>query len=250
MIETCFTIFEGISEKTEATIKIQGIKDWNAFLKKDTIKGISSKRKAFYNSRILSLKQALRKDDISLLATHIPLHKQWMLYKYYKEDALFIDIEVTGVKKDDYVFLIAIYDGINTKLMIRDINLNLQELKKFLAKYPMLISFNGTVHDIPFLKKRYPDLFSDVLHMDLRFLTQKISFRGGLKKIEKLLGIKRTEIQEKYRSGDIKRLWRMWKGSGDKYYLNLLIEYAEDDVISLKKIAECTIDRLKKEIHK
>ena len=45
--------------------------------------------------------------------------------------------------------------------------------------------------------------------------------------------------------GDPLKLWRMFKGSGDEYYLNLLVEYNEEDIINLKKITEHTIEKLK-----
>ncbi len=33
----------------------------------------------------------------------------------------------------------------------------------------------------------------------------------------------------------------MYRASGDEYYLNLLVEYNEDDVINLKTVADKTI---------
>jgi uncharacterized protein len=238
MITKSFSIFEGISDRIEHKIKEQGIKDWNAFLKAEKVKGISSKRKIYYNSQILDLKESIRLDNLTILSKKVPLNKHWMFYEYYKDVALFLDIEVSGVKKEDYVFLIALYDGIDTKIMIKGINLDLRRLKTFVKNYPLIISFNGSVHDMPFLKKRYPDLFSDKIHIDLRFLANKAGLSGGLKEIERKLGIPRSKIQSTYRSGDIKRLWRMFKAGGDDYYLKLLLEYAEDDVISLKLIAQ------------
>ena len=36
----------------------------------------------------------------------------------------------------------------------------------------------------------------------------------------------------------------MYKASGDDYYLKLLVEYNEEDVINLKKVADYCVDGL------
>jgi len=73
-----------------------------------------------------------------------------------------------------------------------------------------------------------------------------VGLNGGLKEIEKKLEIIRSnEIVEQMYSGDPALLHRMWRGSGDEDYLQLLVEYNEEDVINLKKIAEHTYDTLK-----
>ena len=60
-----------------------------------------------------------------------------------------------------------------------------------------------------------------------------------LKSIEKQLNISRSsQIVENLYGGDAAQLYRMWRGSGDDYYLKLLVEYNEEDVINLKRIAE------------
>ena len=118
-------------------------------------------------------------------------------------------------------------------------------LKKELEKYKLIITYNGSTFDIPFIKKRYPRLLPDIPNFDLRVTCQRIGLTGGLKKIEKELGIKRNEIIEKFYGGDPLTLWKMFMASGDEYYINLLVEYNEDDVFNLKKIADYTYEKLK-----
>ena len=77
-----------------------------------------------------------------------------------------------------------------------------------------------------------------------------VPVKGGLKEIEKKLGIKRNKIIENFYGGDAVRLWRMYKATGDDYYIKLLIEYNEDDIINLKKIAEYCVCKLKNNLLK
>jgi uncharacterized protein YprB with RNaseH-like and TPR domain len=73
-----------------------------------------------------------------------------------------------------------------------------------------------------------------------------VGLNGGLKKIEKQLNIRRRQIVEGLYGGDAAQLYRMWRGSGDDYYLRLLVEYNEEDTINLKRIAEHVYRELKK----
>jgi len=134
--------------------------------------------------------------------------------------------------------MIGLFDGINTKTMIRGINLDINYLKKELLNYKLIVTFNGSSFDIPFLKKRYPGLIPEIPHFDLKTLCLRRGFKGGLKQIEKEFGIKRSKIIEDFYSGDPLTLWKMYRATGDKYYLNLLVEYNEEDIINLKIIAD------------
>jgi uncharacterized protein YprB with RNaseH-like and TPR domain len=75
-----------------------------------------------------------------------------------------------------------------------------------------------------------------------------VGLNGGLKEVENKLGIRRNKIVEGLYGGDALALWRIYKNTGDEYYLNLLIEYNEEDIINLKRIASVVVDTLKKGI--
>ncbi len=131
--------------------------------------------------------------------------------------------------------------------MIRRVNLDWQLLRKELEKYKLIVTFNGSVFDLPFMKKRYGEVIPHIPHFDLRFCCSRIGLNGGLKRIEKQLGISRSsKIVEGLYGGDAVQLYRMWRGSGDEHYLRLLVEYNEEDVVNLKRIAEHAYCELKK----
>jgi uncharacterized protein YprB with RNaseH-like and TPR domain len=250
MIRNTFLFLPKIKQKKEQNIWKQGIKNWDEFLNNDVM-GISKKTKQFYNRQIMEAQQAYYNGD-STYFSKIPTTETWRLYEYFKDETVFLDIETSSsTSMKSYLTVIGLYDGIDTKIMIKDVNLDLVALKNELQKYKFVVTFNGSTFDIPYLNKKFPGLIPNVPHMDLRYLCSKIGLNGGLKDIEKQLGIMRdNEIVERLYGGDPLKLWKMFKGSGDDYYLKLLVEYNEEDVINLKIISDFTVNKLKERILK
>jgi hypothetical protein len=244
MITKTFTFLDGINVKTQDNLVLQGVTTWSEFLEVKEIKGISPKRKGYYDRKLLEARKALSNDDLVYFSRLLPLTEQWRLFNMYRDEAIYLDIETDGLGRYSDVTVIGLYDGYDTKLMIKDINLDVYALKKILSQYKILVTFNGSVFDVPFLEKRYPGVIPSIPHFDLRFCCDRVGLKGGLKEVERKLGIKRNKIVEDLYGGDALRLWKMYKNSGDEHYLNLLVEYNEEDCVNLKKIAGIVFDRL------
>jgi hypothetical protein len=131
--------------------------------------------------------------------------------------------------------------------MIKGINLDYHVLKQELEKYKLIITFNGSRFDIPFIRKRY-NILPPAPHIDVLHLCARLNLRGGLKTIEKHFGIRRNQMIERFHGGDPLTLWRMWKATGDQHYLDLLVEYNEEDTTNLKKITNYCCDKLEEEL--
>jgi uncharacterized protein YprB with RNaseH-like and TPR domain len=248
MIEKSFVLLEKISLRTEQKLWQQGISDWEDFINTDKIDGISQKRKPYYERKLREASRQLYEYNSAWFMENLPMSEYWRLYGHFKDDTAFIDIETTGLGSYDDLTVFGIFDGLNTKSMIRDINLNFSALKSELGRYKLLVTFNGASFDIPFIRKRYPDLLPAIPNIDLRFLSQRLGYRGGLKQIEKDFGIKRRELVQQFNGGDALTLWRMYKSTGDDYYLNLLVEYNEEDVMSLKTLMGHLYGKMSEEI--
>jgi len=245
VIRNSFIFLERIGDKLERNIWQQGIHNWNDFLNRRYVKGISKFKKLYYNRKVIKTRNNLYCNNSYYFYDILSSAETWRLYDYFKEDAVFLDIETTGLSSSSYLTLIGLYDGINTKTMIKGINLDFKKLKEELRKYKLIITFNGARFDLPFLNKRFPDLLPKLPHWDLRHSCKKIGLTGGLKEIEKKIGIKRNRIIEKMYGGDAVLLWRKFQATGDDYYLKLLVEYNEEDVINLKQISEHVYEKLK-----
>ena len=249
MITNSFIFLERIGNKLEQNIWRNGIHDWDSFLRRNSIKGLSRHRKLYYNRKILNARKALYNFDSCHFLKLLPHSEMWRLYDFFKEDVVFLDIETTGLSKnEDDITVFGLYDGLNTKIMIKGINLDCNALKKELQKYKLIITFNGASFDIPFIEKRYPNLLPKIPNFDVKSATDRLGLKGGLKNIEKTLGIKRSNIVDKFYGGDALTLWRMYRATGDDYYLNLLVEYNEYDIVNLKTVAEHCVKKLKEKM--
>jgi len=246
MITRSFIFLEGISKKLEQNFWRDGVHNWDIFLKRRKINGLSKHRKLYYDRKLLSARKALYNFDSSYFIGLLPNSEMWRLYDFFSEDAVFLDIETTGLKKGkDDITVFGIYDGINTKIMIKGVNLDYNTLKKELQKYKLMITFNGASFDLPFIEKTCPCLVPKIPNFDAKPLANKLGLKGGLKNIEKELNISRTPIVERLYGGNALLLWRTYCATGDSYYLQLLVEYNEFDIINLKIVAEHCVKKMK-----
>ena len=246
MIRQSFIFLPRISEQKERNIWQQGILSWNHFLETKEIDGISSRAKGFYDLQLLRAKEELAKDNALHFYEKMPNVEAWRLYEYFKDDCCFLDIETVGY--GGYITVIGLFDGVETKIMVKDINLNMKILREELAKYKMLVTFNGSSFDIPCINKYYPNSVPKVAHIDLRHACRKISLVGGLKSIEEQVGIKRPDHLKAIGGDQAIKLWRAYKASGDKEYLDLLVQYNEEDIMNLKPLMEHVYSKLKQAI--
>ena len=249
MIRNSFIFLERVGNRLEKNLWSNGIPDWESFLKKEDIQGLSKSRKLYYDRKLMEARKELFNSNSAYFMNILPQSENWRLYNFFKEDSVFLDIETTGLSKNyDDITVFGLYDGLNTKTMIKGINMDYHLLKKELEKYKLIVTFNGASFDLPFIEKRYPRLLPNVPNFDVRSITRKLGLTGGLKNIEKELGIKRRNIIEDFNGGDALTLWRMYKSTGDDYYLNLLVEYNEYDIMNLKLVAEKCVKKMKESL--
>ena len=83
----------------------------------------------------------------------------------------------------DEVTLIGALGGGSLALFINGINLD--EFPAYVAQFPLLVTFNGSQFDVPFLRAHFPEARLDQAHIDLRFALASLGYRGGLKAVER-----------------------------------------------------------------
>ena len=164
------------------------------------------------------------------------------LYRKYNEETCFLDIEIDSHGK---IVLVGISNYYNTNFFIRGINLNKNLLERELDKYKLITTFNGSAFDLPKLKKEL-DVEINLPHLDLKPLCVNLNLKGGLKKVEKILNLKRPS----HLYGNPVNLWKTFHASGDREYLDLLIEYNREDIENLKFIADHIYKKMSEKLYK
>ena len=234
MLTKTFLHIPGVSKEKEAMLWASNITNWQEFLDSGTSPSIKS--------WVEESLEAHNTNNHKFFLSHLPDREHWRVYKEFNH--CFLDIETTGLSKDYHdVTVIGLYNGKESKIFIN--GKNLDEFPKEIAKYKTIITFNGKCFDVPFLKAKFPEIDFNKFHIDLRYVMKELGFTGGLKKIEKEVGICRDDDLQEISGFDAIRLWHKYQ-KGDNDALGLLIKYNIADIENLKTLMDMSYKQLEK----
>ncbi len=242
MIKNSFIFLEKIKRKGEENIWKQGIKDWQDFLQQKEVKGFSSVRKQYYDRKIREAQQALLENNSSYFVGKLPSVEMWRLYDSFNEECAYLDIETDSSGR---ITVVGISNYYTTNTFVKGFNLEKELLEKQLQQFKILVTFNGGAFDLPKLKKELGVAIS-IPHIDLKPLCVNLGLKGGLKEVEKMLDLKRPN----HLYGNPVELWKAFHASGDREYLELLIDYNKEDIENLKRIVERVVSEFKLDLKK
>jgi uncharacterized protein YprB with RNaseH-like and TPR domain len=98
-----------------------------------------------------------------------------------------------------------------------------------------LFTFNGHSFDLPVIRKQLGiDLRARFDSVDLRHVCRRAGWTGGLKAIERRLGVGRRLPDVDGR--DAQRLWARFRARGDDEALRLLLLYNREDVLNMVRV--------------
>ena len=247
MLEQTFIHIPGIGQKTERELWQSGIRSWDDFtaiLRPPTPIGRALRRRL--EDYIPQSIEAVKNRDAGFFARLSALGEAWRLFPEFASQCVFLDIETTGLSPVfDTVTMVGLFDGHRYEVFID--GQNLQDLPSRLKKYSVVVTFNGAGFDLRFLRITFPDLELPPIHIDLRWVTRRLGYRGGLKSIEKEFGISRDESVEDVNGFDATVLWSRYL-RGDRAALQKLVTYNTEDVVHLKAIMEMAYDKLSKRL--
>ncbi len=180
--------------------------------------------------------------DHAYFAGGLPYREHWRAFGEFRGRIGYLDIETTGLSSaSDAITVIGVYDGRETHTFVR--GKNLDAFPKHLRRYSLLVTFNGARFDLPFIRHAIPETVLDQLHVDLMYPLRRMGFRGGLKRIEREMGIVRSEETQGLDGWEAVRLWRAYE-RGDRKALETLVAYNREDVENLERLMElvyCTL---------
>lgn len=244
MLSATFQHIRGIGAKKEIDYWGSGLVSWDALESKQTpqlslftIPSNGLKSGVFYSSR-----KALEKHDAEFFAKRLSRREYYRIALTFPSETLFLDIETTGLSRY-YDTITVVGWSMNGQYSFYIKGGDERLLRTALRKAKAIVTFNGTLFDIPFLRQEFPDLHIPAAHVDLRFLARRVGLAGGQKRIENLIGVKRPTYVENLAGETAPLLW--YKAlRGDQEALNLLVSYNHADVEGMKFILDAVVARL------
>jgi uncharacterized protein YprB with RNaseH-like and TPR domain len=241
VIRNTFVHLPDIGPKRERTLWTRGILNWSQFLTAAENGNVSDRVCRQAVPLVRQSEEAINTGDAEFFKATLPQREMWRLYSEFADHALFIDIETTGLSAGyDEVTVIGALGGGELALFINGVNLEM--FPAYVQQFPLLVSFNGSQFDVPFLRAHFPQAQLDQPHIDLRFVLASLGYTGGLKAIEKRLGLQRDPSIQDTDGFEAVRLWYRYR-RGHRDALDKLILYNLTDVINLVELMEIAFER-------
>lgn len=242
-LENSFIGVRGVGEKSERNLWRSGITHWDDF-DRDAARatsGIGSTTASRIEDFLADARERLDDGDTRFFGDALPSGERWRLYENFRDETLFFDIETTGLDEHrNDVTTVSFHKGGETTTLVRGQDLTAERVREQFEDAALVSSFNGARFDVPFLETEL-GVTPDVPHLDLMYPCKRIGLSGGLKRIEREVGLERD--QPDISGQDAVRLWYQYQ-DGDDRALETLVEYNRDDTRNLKTLADEVVRRL------
>lgn len=243
MLTSTFRHLKGVGQKTERGLWSSGVVSWDVFETRRTPQlSLFGNTAEDSPSELSESKRALLEEDADFFARSLPKHEHYRIALSFPSKTLFLDIETTGLSQYyDTITLIgwSIDDEYNVYIQGDDPGALIKVLKEAKA----VVTFNGSLFDLPFIRSEFGDLPVPASHVDLRFLARRVGFPGGQKHVEASIGWQRLGALAELRGEAAPLLWHKYR-RGDIEALELLLAYNYADIQGMKYIFDVAVDRL------
>ena len=245
MLRNTFLHIPNIGRRTEKALWRQGCEDWDCLLGGLDRYSVGTADKGEVRKELQRSKEALDGGEHQYFARALGQAEAWRAWPDFKHSCVYLDIETDGRMGFDSITTIGMYDGSGFKCLVKGIDI--ENFRDAISHYSMIVTFFGHGFDIPALQSRFPGLRMDQIHLDLCPALRKVGYRGGLKRIEKQLGIERSADTEGLSGYDAVKLWRSYLRMGNESALEKLIAYNREDCVNLVPLADAAYKRLKRD---
>ena len=153
----------------------------------------------------------------------------------------YIDIETTGLsRRVAYLTVIGIAlekNGSCQVVQLFDAELSDEKLLAVLHGVDELYSYNGSRFDLPFIRAKLGvDLKKSFKHTDLMYDCWRNQLKGGLKAVERKLGINRN--LKDVNGYEAVKLWYEYVNNHNRQALMTLLEYNREDIVNLQVLRQ------------
>jgi uncharacterized protein YprB with RNaseH-like and TPR domain len=232
MLSHTFCHIPRIGVKTESRLWEAGIHTWEDFL----ARGSGDMGKGLYATARAGLEESLRRldsRDAGWFQAGLPSAEAWRLYGDFSDKAAFLDIETTGLgARGDHITTIALYAGGELRTYVWGDNLD--DFQDHVREFELIVSFNGKCFDQPIIERHF-GIELPRAHIDLRYVAASLGLKGGLKSVEKRLGISRDGV-DGVDGWFAVLLWNEWDKYADEAALQTLLAYNAADAVNLERL--------------
>lgn len=189
---------------------------------------------------------AYKERNIDYFAEKLNDNELYRLAISFPNDILFLDIETTGLSHYyDCITVIGWSLNNKYKYYIQGIS-NPEDFINDIQNSKIIVTFNGKIFDIPFIKKLFPNLVFPKCHIDLRFFSKTCGLGGSQKRIEKNINFNRPKALQNTDGYTATILWDKYKW-GNRSSLKKLISYNFYDIEGMKFILDFCINHIYKQ---
>lgn len=245
MLEKTFVHVQGIGYQTERRLWEQGADSWQTFLTDPTAYRVARTRLPLLVDTVSRSPEALSRGDFAFFRERLAPRDHWRAFRDFPGRVMYLDIETDGGTDFDNVTVVGVSDGQVLRQYVR--GENLLDFPEAMEDVALIVTFFGGGFDIPVLRNAFPRVRFDQLHLDLCPSLRRLGFSGGLKSIERQVGIERSRQTANLNGWDAVRLWREWR-YGSKEALDLLLRYNGEDVLHMAPLADLAYHGLSRQL--
>ena len=230
MLKHTFQHLYGIGARTEQRLWENGILCWEEFLNAPGRTGLAPWLRDLACRELEHSLAALERRDAQYFSDRLPAAVQWRLYPAFGQRIGYLDIETTGPAVDaSALTVIGVYDGVHPQVYVR--GKNLTDFVAAIDEFTLLVTYNGKGFDLPILRRAFGLPLAHA-HIDLRSPLAALGYKGGLKKIERAVGLEREGPLALLDGWGAVLLWQYYE-AGEDAALETLLRYNLEDVIHL-----------------
>lgn len=230
MLSHTFIHLPGIGAKTEENLWQAKIHNWSQWQNPAPVRLPNSS--AGQLAELLELSGRALDKGPCFFSERLPANEQWRLFSHFRDRIAYLDIETTGLGQSADITTITLYDGETVHCYVN--GRNLDDFKKDIYNYEILVTYNGKGFDIPVIE-RWFQMKLPHAHIDLRFILARLGFKGGLKGCEKQLGIDRGSLDGVDGYFAVLLWWDFTDNNNEKA-LDTLLAYNIEDTVNLERL--------------
>lgn len=237
MLSRSFCCFRGLSAGAERKLWRAGCLTWDQLPLAGRL--LSPRKVLDLAGQLPELRAALAGRVADYFLKRLPVGHRVRVWPEFTDGLAFLDIETTGLGLRDKLTVIGLWQAGQMRHFIR--GRDLSEFLEVWRKIEVLVTFNGARFDLPVLMRAF-GLTCFPPHIDLMYESKNYGYSGGMKSIERSIGIRR-EAEEAGDGGDAVLLWKLYEEQGDEASLVRLIHYNTRDVRTLVALAGVLLKR-------